>query len=172
MLEDLLTPIIHNLKGFDLIIIGFAAINFLVMIMVFTHAKKVKNTIYPVGYQPDDFNDNEKRQRTRAELKQEKVEMLKNRADSDKRYTWFVNTSSIFPLLGIVGTVLSLIPMVQGTENMEQNFYLALTSTFWGLAFAIVFKVFDSFLAPRVDLNIHGIDDYLQKIESELVETK
>jgi biopolymer transport protein ExbB/TolQ len=60
----------------------------------------------------------------------------------------------MFPLLGMLGTVISLIPMVNliGTETTGA-FFAALTSTFWGIVAALVFKFLDSFLSYKIEDN-------------------
>ena len=46
--------------------------------------------------------------------------------------------------------IATLQPMVANLADMQQNFFAALTSTFWGLVFAIVFKLLDGFLLSSV----------------------
>ncbi len=61
----------------------------------------------------------------------------------------FGTINSVFPLLGILGTIIGLLRMI-GLEStiVMSNFTIALTSTFWGLVFAIVFKAIDGMIAP------------------------
>jgi len=172
LLSELLVPLYQNLLGYDLLIILAAFGNFLYLIFIIGHTKKVYDVIYTQGYQPDDFNEKQVAIPTRDQLKHKKAKLRKMRETSNKYYTMFVNLSSIFPLLGILGTVVSLIPMVQSVDGMEQNFYFALTSTLWGLVFSIFFKVLDGTLAPRIERNDQGISEFLEKLESELVELK
>jgi len=171
VLGDLLVPIFQNILGYDLLIILAAFGNFMYLIFILGHTRKVYNVIYTQGYQPDDFNEMQVARPTRAQIKSTKANLRKMRETSNKYYTMFVSLSSIFPLLGILGTVVSLIPMIQSAD-MEQNFYFALTSTLWGLVFSIFFKVLDGTLAPRIEHNEQGISEYLAKLENELVELK
>lgn len=80
-------------------------------------------------------------------------------------YSLFSNFIMIFPLLGILGTVLSLLPMVTtlGQTQMQANFFSALTSTLWGLVFAIVFKAIDGYVSGRVEDNENAVQLYLQR---------
>jgi chemotaxis protein MotA len=80
-------------------------------------------------------------------------EIVTLRKSSEAFYTVFANITSIFPLLGILGTVISLMPMVADMADMSRNFFAALTSTFWGLVFAIIFKLLDGFLVSRIEDN-------------------
>lgn len=85
--------------------------------------------------------------------------LLSKRAKSNSLYVGFTNLVAIFPLMGLLGTVISLIPMVG--ELQTDLFFMALTSTFWGIFFAIVFKVFNGFLQARVEENNELVQTYL-----------
>jgi len=78
-------------------------------------------------------------------------------------YSCFEKLSSIFPMLGILGTVMSLLPMVRDIEDMQQNFFVALTSTFWGIVFAIICKGLDASLSARMDENYDEVDRYMNE---------
>jgi len=131
------------------------------------HSNNVYNTIHTKGYRPDDVLDkSEAAPPSKEEIKRTKIKLRKMRETSDKYYAMFTNLAGIFPLLGILGTVISLLPMVQDMGNMQLNFFVALTSTLWGLVFAIFFKVLDGVLSPQIERNNRGIDDYLEKLEA------
>ena len=67
------------------------------------------------------------------------------------RYQWGID---VCPLLGTLGTVVGLINnTVSG--DLEKNFLLALTTTFWGLLFAILCKMLESF---------SGINGYFEEL--------
>ena len=59
-------------------------------------------------------------------------------------YTFYTNITAIFPLLGILGTVAALIKEFDDIEGLTGNFMVALSTTFWGILFAIVFKGIDA----------------------------
>ena len=167
ILYDILPPIRNNLLGYDLIIILTAVGTLAYFLYVRMHSNNVYNTIHTQGYRPDDVLDkNEATPPSKEEVKQTKTKLRKMRETSDKYYTMYTNLAGIFPLLGILGTVISLLPMVQDVANMQHNFFVALTSTLWGLVFAIFFKVLDGVLSPRIERNNRGIDDYLEKLEA------
>ena len=94
--------------------------------------------------------------------------LLDKRAGARAFYSWFEKLSSIFPMLGIVGTVWSLLPMVSDIENMQLNFFVALTSTFWGMFFAILCKGFDAYLSARMEENDDEVDRYMTERERYL----
>jgi len=167
--NDILPPIRDNLFGYDLIIILTAIGTLGYFLFIRFYSIKVYNEIHTKGYRPDDVLDkSDTAPPTKDEIKQTKVKLRKMRETSEKYYSMFTNLTGIFPLLGILGTVISLIPMVQDMANMQHNFFIALTSTLWGLIFAIFFKVMDAILSPRIERNNRGIDDYLEKLEATL----
>jgi len=173
ILQDLLPPIIDNLFGYDLIIILTAVGTLGYFLFVRFHAMRVYNAIHTQGYRPDDVMDaGDAAPPSRDEVKKTKTRLRKMRETSEKYYSMYSNLTGIFPLLGILGTVIALIPMVQDMANMQTNFFVALTSTLWGLVFAIIFKILDAMLAPRIERNNRGIDDYLEKLEATTIKAE
>lgn len=85
------------------------------------------------------------------------------RAMAVKFYTLYGTITGIFPLLGILGTVVSLLGMVQAGTDITGGFFAALTSTFWGLVFAIAFKFMDSFLSPKLEESERAAEVFLQR---------
>ena len=77
----------------------------------------------------------------------------------NKTYALYSNFTTIFPLLGMLGTVWALIPMVNtiGTTDTS-NFFSALTSTLWGIIVAILFKVLDSTVSYKIEDNEKRIE--------------
>jgi len=172
IISDLIPPIVNNLFGYDMIIILTAVGTLGYFLFVRFHSIKVYNTIHTKGYRPDDMMDaKDTTPPSRDEIKKTKINLRKMRETSEKYYSMYANLTGIFPLLGILGTVIALIPMVQDMANMQHNFFVALTSTLWGLVFAIFFKVLDAMLAPRIERNNRGIDDYLEKLEATTLAT-
>ena len=69
----------------------------------------------------------------------------------------FTTLISLFPLLGMLGTVFGLLGLDLATgdmENIKANFFVALTSTAWGIIFSAFFKFIYSFIADYVDEQI------------------
>ena len=78
--------------------------------------------------------------------------MINERRKVNFFYSMYNNITSIFPLMGILGTVISLISMVnKSSEQIQDNFMLALTSTLWGIIFAIIFKALNGYLSSVID---------------------
>lgn len=74
-------------------------------------------------------------------------------------YTLCVTSISIFPLLGMFGTVVGLLGLDLATgdmENIRSNFFTALTSTAWGIIFSVGFKVAHALIADFVEEQIES----------------
>ena len=159
-----LPPIIgRNILAFDWIVFVFAIINLFYYIFSRRLAIKIYELLRPEGFLPEDDG-------VPSFVVPTKKELVKMRERVNNRYTIFINITSIFPLLGILGTVVSLIPMVPEIDTMKQNFLVALTSTLWGLVFSIIYKLLDGSLASRIEDNVKTIDLYLAKKKPEAAE--
>ena len=80
---------------------------------------------------------------------------------TDITYTLFVTIISLFPLLGMLGTVASLIELggVFQSDNADMNsikseFFLALTSTAWGIIASVLFKLLNAGFQPFIENHI------------------
>ena len=74
-----------------------------------------------------------------------------------KGYTLFVSFISIFPLLGMLGTVFGLLGLdlaAGDMTNIKNNFFIALTSTAWGIIFSILYKIILAFSADFIEEQI------------------
>ena len=140
-----------NLLGFDLIIFLAAALNGVVFYFARRYALQLYAKLNMNVFVPSHRRHPEKVADAVRNVKEEEVVLLRKR--SEGLYSIFINITAVFPLLGILGTVISLIPMVSDMANMQNNFFAALTSTFWGLVFAIVFKLLDSMLSSKIEDN-------------------
>ncbi|MGI6248483.1 MAG: MotA/TolQ/ExbB proton channel family protein [Acutalibacteraceae bacterium] len=85
-------------------------------------------------------------------------------------YTLFTTLISIFPLLGMFGTVLGLLglDLTKGDmENIRNNFFIALTSTAWGIIFSVIFKVANAFISDFVEEQIEAAKKLADDMESK-----
>ena len=153
--------ILHNLRGFDLIIVLVALGNALCFAATRRAADKLYRQLHRMIYVPSRRENPEALAREIAAVDEEEMITLRHRSES--LYAIFVNVTAIFPLLGILGTVLSLLPMVADLNNMQMNFFAALTSTLWGLIFAILFKLLDGFLSARMEENDKSVALLLER---------
>lgn len=95
----------------------------------------------------------------KAKIMERKDSMLAKRLyDWVRRsYTLFVTFISIFPLLGMFGTVCGLLGLdlsAGDMENIKNNFFMALTSTAWGIIFSVIFKIVHAFYADDIEEQI------------------
>lgn len=158
-----LRVILKNLIGYDLLIFIAAGINVWFYLLTRRRAmdlyKKLRRIIF-LPLQPMDGG------MVRTESQLYSIEnFVQLRESAESVYTVFTNMTAVFPLLGILGTVISLLPMVSDMTNMQNNFFAALTSTFWGLVFAIGFKLCDAFLSSRMDDNDKNVNLLLSRAQ-------
>ena len=153
--------IFSNLIGFDGLIFIVAAAEIFIFIRAKAAAealyKAMHKHVYAPSYQ-DDISSIHEGMESMTDLK---LSGLREKAVS--AYTIYMNLTGIFPLLGILGTVISLIGMVGNTSDIEGNFFAALTSTFWGLIFAIIFKFMDAFISPKLDDGERAAELFMQR---------
>ena len=72
-------------------------------------------------------------------------------------YNIFLTIISIFPLLGMFGTVMGLLNVdfsIGTMDDVKTNFFTALTSTAWGIFFSVIFKILNSFFAYHIETQI------------------
>lgn len=72
--------------------------------------------------------------------------------ETTRWYHLFSNTITVFPLLGIGGTILSIIPTMLDFSQVNTYFSLALVSTLLGVVFATIFKFFEGYLSGNYTL--------------------
>lgn len=150
-----------NLFGFDWIIFLVAAGNGVCCYFARLYAGQLDRKLNMLVFVPSHKHDPEKVARAIRNIDEGAVVSLRKK--SEAFYSVFANLTAIFPLLGILGTVISLLPMVAEMADMSQNFFAALTSTFWGLVFAIAFKLLDGFLAARIEDNDKNVKLLLER---------
>lgn len=153
--------IFGNIIGFDGLIFIAAAVNVLLFRLARSSALKLYESMHKQVYAPSCAEDIAEIKEDISELSDKKVSAMREAAVG--RYTLFVNVTGIFPLLGILGTVISLLGMVGTSQSVESGFFAALTSTFWGLIFAITFKFLDSFISPKLDDAERAAELYMQR---------
>lgn len=157
---SLIDIFINNFFRFDIVIFIIAIGNFWCYLLVHKAANKLYSkmhfTIFIPSHDPyskasgDIFDISE-------------TEIIIMRKKAGVFYNIFTTLTSIFTLFGILGTVLSLIPVVQDIGSIKANFFVSLTSTFWGIVFAIIFKILDAFLSGKMEDNEKTVALYLDR---------
>ena len=148
--------IFRNIIGFDGLIFILAGVNIYIMIMARKAANDLYESMHQRIYAPAVLNDLSSVHEGMTELTDQKISALREAAVS--KYTLYINLTAIFPLMGILGTVISLLGMVGDTSDIEGGFFAALTSTFWGLVFAITFKFLDGFIDDQMEMTEELVD--------------
>ncbi|UUX34502.1 MotA/TolQ/ExbB proton channel family protein [Fundicoccus culcitae] len=163
---SLLQPILDNFFKFDFLIILIAVFAW----FIYWYCMKLSNELMTMLEPKGDLSQGKK---TREQLNQH-VDFYLG-VDGERRiteklkqvnqyYVIFINICAIFPLMGLLGTVISLIPMVGTMETAL--FFAALTSTFWGIVFAIIFKALNGFLQAKVEQGNQQVNTYLLRLDA------
>ncbi|XJS11625.1 MotA/TolQ/ExbB proton channel family protein [Aerococcaceae bacterium WGS1372] len=154
-------PIINNLFKFDFLIIILAIGATYLYYQCLNSAKKLTNILIPKGNVAlGKKNQDQLNAHYQLYLNPKgEHEILKQRQKANSQYVLFTNVVAIFPLMGLLGTIISLIPMVGSVDT--SLFYMALTSTFWGIIFAIIFKALNGYLQARMEENNELVQTYL-----------
>ena len=163
-MRNIFSVIFMNFWGFDLLIFIAALFNGFVFYMVKRSADKLKGMMNHNIFVPHFGMSCRDADEQVFSLREEDV--IAARDTSGRFYSLFVNITGIFPLLGILGTVVSLLGLVSDMDNVTGNFYGALTSTFWGLIFAIIFKFLDGVISPLIENNEKSVQIYLENAEA------
>ena len=94
----------------------------------------------------------------------------KYETDFNKKCSWhsvLVQLIPIFPLLGILGTVAGLMLEIQSSdiEGMMNSLDIALSTTFFGLIFAILLKFIEAIFPSRIIYDVEVmLDDFDKKL--------
>lgn len=155
-----------NFLKFDWLIFILAVINAYFLIQSLRQSQAIASILYPKGYLPggwDNYVDMKGHYDSVMNLKGEQT-LIEHRRRMNLSYTIFENITTIFPLMGLLGTVISLIPMVKSIGTIEQGlFFSALTSTFWGIVFAIIFKGINGYLDAGITEAEKNIQIFLDR---------
>ena len=147
-MEKIIPIVLSNIYGFDGIIFVAALINLFVYFFTVSRARRLYDVLHPTAKAKNSLNE---------------AKVVDMRRSVTSAYAMYINITAIFPLLGILGTVMSLLNMAQDMSNVQTNFFSALTSTFWGLIFAIFYKLIDSTPAALIEDNEKNVAFYLDR---------
>ena len=152
--------VLHNLWGFDLVIVLVALGNALCFAATRRQANELYRRLHRLIFVPSRREHPELLAREISAVDEEEIIALRHRSES--LYAVYVNVTAIFPLLGILGTVLSLLPMVADLSNMQMNFFAALTSTISMHEIGTAFFT-EEFLGGRHADRVNGIREVEDK---------
>lgn len=150
MASEILAAFADNLFGYDALIFLTAAADGAAFFFARRSAKELYGKLHKKLFVPEYMNS-DKAEKEIGSISE--TELAAMREKSLKRYSLFCSLTSIFPMLGILGTVISLLGVSGDMQTVGTSFMAALTSTFWGLVFGIGFKVADGFISPIMEDN-------------------
>lgn len=158
-----ISQIFHSITWFDLIILLVFAFN----IYTYFECKKKTDTIYTHFNAQDKVSNLNEEQKEAVKkvtegsssVRLSPEELLNEREKMNEKYALFTTLTTIFPLMGMLGTVISLLNMTDliGTEATGA-FLGALTSTFWGIVAAIICKAIDTRISYKIEDNEKHMD--------------
>ena len=160
-MKNIFSVIFMNLLGYDLLIFLTAVFTGVIYYALWQSASRLYDKMHLTVFVPDGGASKKEAEGDMSRLRETTVVNMRNQ--TGKLYSLFVNLTGIFPLLGILGTVTSLLGLVADSSDVTGNFYGALTSTFWGLVFAIVFKFLDGIVSAKIEDNEKTVELYLSR---------
>lgn len=163
-MKKLFSVIFMNFWGYDLIIFIAAVLTGVIYYKLRESADKLYNKMHLTVFVPDGGASGKEAENDISVIRETDIVTMRNQ--TGKLYSMFVNMTGIFPLLGILGTVVSLLGLVADDTDVTGNFYGALTSTFWGLIFAIIFKFMDGIISAKIEDNEKTVALYLDRNNS------
>jgi chemotaxis protein MotA len=161
----LIPTLLNNLFGYDSIILLLALVNgFVVFPRVQDLSRELHDHLQPKVYVPIRLLIERVKGQDEKPLDLSALSTL--RARETQWYSLFTTLLGAFPLLGMLGTVLSLLGMATLSPDLiVARFTTALTSTFWGLFFALVFKGLDAAVYPLVEQNRESLKMLLERVD-------
>ncbi|MBQ5331617.1 MAG: MotA/TolQ/ExbB proton channel family protein [Oscillospiraceae bacterium] len=159
-MDNFFSKLFTSLFSSDIPILLWALVTGSIAFLCFRQYKSVRNELF----------DPAKRKANpvkREDREPDEDKLYSSMSSLNLAYSFFSGFTSSFPLLGMLGTVRSLIGAAQtmtGGEVAVEEFFGALTSTAWGIIFGIIFKsVVDSFLSAKVETVSREYDLYCDR---------
>ncbi len=163
-------------RGINTFII-FAAVGvFLILIVFYFRLKKLqkesldiyKETAKEAGLEIENGGYYEE---TRRKLDYKKMDSAREKYNKlSSKYFAVIQLISIFPLLGLLGTIWGLIPGLQSAsenmiEELSNNLSTALTSTLFGLIASIALKIFSVFPTAITNMIEGNLEENDRKLD-------
>ena len=108
----------------------------------------------------------ETREETPEEIRKIEDDVVKKRNKMNMIYSFAVNCTTVFPLLGMLGTVISLMSLAGNMEGQEipvDQFFMALRTTAAGIVGGILGKACDAYVSVKVAANNKETDTLLER---------
>ncbi len=149
---------LFNVIAWSVVAVIFAAcaFNALIFLRIKRKIHVLELCIYPKSDRRSEIFPNDT-------LSDEELLELKDQSRKAARdYALYSNITAIFPLLGILGTVASLMGL-GSVDDLSSNFASALWTTFLGLICAIVFKTLDAGVSADLDRLLDESDHIIRE---------
>ncbi|MEW5724965.1 MAG: MotA/TolQ/ExbB proton channel family protein [Thermodesulfobacteriota bacterium] len=153
MTDFIALPIVNFFSQYiNRIIVGLFLINVVIFFIIMARTKAIKRIIdetrrpETARLEPDRAGETYLEKLTRTY-----EEWSARYRDINPWLQYYSILTSIFPLLGILGTVCGLLQVQADFSEVKGGFMLALSSTFWGLVAAIISKAGEGLFAADVD---------------------
>ena len=157
-----------NFLSYDWIIFALAIVNTVIFFLAWKKARALYESVAP---RINISSGNAERAFAQAQENSTYFSLYDKWQKAEFFYTLFCNLTGVFTLLGILGTVISLLHLVDSSADLTGEFMGALTSTLWGIVFTIVFKVIDSGISFHLDMG-ERITELIQMREYESSQKK
>ncbi len=152
----MLKILLQNLLGYDILIFLIGAINAILFSLIMKNLSIIEGDFKRTSYLQNEWLFS-------TISGKDTVDTIKNirkvldsftarKSKLDSIATFYISITGIFPLLGILGTVISLLTIGDFTGNLAAiSFSKALTSTFWGIVFGVMSKFGEGFFAAKLE---------------------
>ena len=142
---SIIAKLIQSIISSDFYILVFFFITLFAAFRVSRYRSLVENDIYDWEEKSNEMSNNPEKT----------SKILNSYRRLNRCYTVFIALISIFPLLGMFGTVTALLSIdMSDTEAIsaaKSSFFNALTSTTWGIIFSVAFKVANAYFFADVE---------------------
>ena len=157
-----------NFLSYDWIIFAMAVVNAVIFFLAWKKARALYESVAP---RINISSGNAEAAIAQAQENSTYFSLYEKWQKAEFFYTLFCNLTGIFTLLGILGTVISLLHLVDSSADLTGEFMGALTSTLWGIIFTIIFKLVDSGISFHLDMG-ERITELIQMREYEGTQKK
>ena len=152
-----------NFFSYDWIIFAMAVVNAVIFFLAWKKARALYESVAP---RINISSGNAEAAIVQARENSTYFSLYEKWQKAEFFYTLFCNLTGVFTLLGILGTVISLLHLVDSSADLTGEFMGALTSTLWGIIFTIIFKLVDSGISFHLDMG-ERITELIQMREYE-----
>jgi hypothetical protein len=153
-MDDLIAGVIVQFfaEYINKIIVGLFLVNAFIFVVIMAKSRGIKKIMDETrGPESDRLDPDYPGQTYLQKLRKNYDEWGRRYRNINPWVHYYQVLTTIFPLLGILGTVCGLLQVKTDFSQVEGAFLLALSSTFYGLVAAIISKAGEGVFSPDVD---------------------